>query len=145
MAEVISPDYQGPERRKSIIIEQCACHLKHEAVLKEHTSDIKTLESDMKSRITWKIFTLAVLIVVGSIGGLWVQVRANHKDTDGRLDIMNQRLERVDTREQIFENNVSITLQSINNSIRELHEDLEEHRKEYRTNNGDTKSKGDTQ
>ena len=45
------PAYQGPDRRTAdIVLSQCACHPKHERILKDHDSNIATLTKTIESR-----------------------------------------------------------------------------------------------
>lgn len=45
------PSYKGPERRSAeIVLSQCACHPKHDRILKDHDDSIATLEKSLESR-----------------------------------------------------------------------------------------------
>ncbi len=45
------PSYKGPDRRSAeIVLSQCACHPKHDRILKNHDDSISRLEKTIESR-----------------------------------------------------------------------------------------------
>ena len=140
MVDVITPNYKGPERRATVIVEQCACHLKHDAVLKQHTSEIKDIKdlreaqhndmwTDIKQKTPLKIFILAILIVAGAIGAQFLQTYN-----------IGVKVAAQEATTQAMSKNIK----DIQMSIWRLHDDLDDHVKEWKKTNGNNqKDKGD--
>ncbi len=87
-----TPEYKGEERRKTLIIEPCLCHKKHERVLHDHDEDIKILKQDhekdmeqnhgdhtlmwedIKEKVPNRLFYLFVTIVVGGLAFVYTEI-----------------------------------------------------------------------
>lgn len=139
MVDVITPDYQGPERRQTLVVEQCACHMKHDAVLKRHSGELKEIRDlretqhsdmwdDIKQKTPIKLFIVAILIVSGAIGAqFWqtynvgVKVAAQEANTAA----------------------INKNMKEIQAYIWRLHDDLDNYVKEWRATNGNHKNKGE--
>lgn len=92
----------------------------------------------MKNKVNWKLFALAVVVIVGSSGFLYKELNAHNES----LSAMDKRLERVATRQEIGEINLTRQLNQIEMSLRDLHDAMDEHIDDWRQTNGSHKKKG---
>jgi len=87
--EVVTPTYQGPDRRSEVIT--CPCHRKHEAILKRHDAELETIRTtreehekdmwdDIKAKTPYKLFIVAVVLVCGAVGAVFVQGHTTSKE-----------------------------------------------------------------
>ena len=147
MTTVHAQEYEGPERRRALIIEQCACHLKHEAVLNEHSDGIKIMNSELKQKVSWKLFSMFVGIVVISTAFVYREIRATSLHMEARLESMDDKVDsRMDSidkslqvtiiRQQLFEINTNNTLSEIKDIIRRIDENVHRHLEDVREING---------
>jgi len=136
MVEIISPEYQGPERRKTFYVsDTCPCHTKHDAILKRHDAEIDLIRredmgkmwEDIKSRTPYRLFLAAVLIFVAMAG---VTYKKAHE-----IDI---KVEKNIVRMQVMQEN----LQEIKSSIKSIDDAIEQYIEDWRRENGFNKKKG---
>lgn len=139
MVEIHSTDYDGIERRRSLIIGQCACHLKHEAIIQKHTAELKLIDTEIKAKVSWKLFTLFVSIVVISTGFIYKEIRATSTHMESRLDIVDKSLEVTSVRGEIFEDNTKLILDEIKSVIKQIDANVHDHLEEVRRINGKSK------
>jgi len=150
LVEIHSQDYEGPERRRELIISQCACHLKHEDTLRRHNNAIKGIEEEMKTKINWKLFALFVIVVMGSTGFIYNEIRTTGNTLGARMDNYNNSIKtQINTIDKTLQ--VSIVRQSmfeasfneIKEIIRGIKADLHAHQLEVRNNGYKSHKKGE--
>lgn len=121
--QVNTPDYDGEERRRKLIIGNCACHLMHDALLKNHSDRIEKIENtakvdamtmwdDIKAKVPLKLFYVSVVLLVGALGYLVVSNIAT-----------SNILTRIETMHIIMRENTT----RIDRKLEKLGEDLSQH------------------
>lgn len=154
MTQVLADDYKGPERRRELVIGSCRVHSAHEAKLEQHSGSISVLKEDMKTKISWKLFSLFVGIVVVSTGFLYREIRATGAHMESRLEAIDDRVEkRLDSldknlqvtimREQFFEQTTNEALSEIKSIMREIDNNVRRHLEDTRALNGQLSDNGD--
>lgn len=123
---VDTPEYKGIDRRRVLILEKCVCHVRHEAMLKDHEDDIKELKDedkhapmweDIKNKVPNRLFYLFVGIVIVGLAFVYDKVHS----VDKAIAVISTEVKRID---------------KVEVKVDELHDDLEKHREEYRKANG---------
>jgi len=133
VSEVKSPEYNGPERRKVVVYEQCMYHREHKSKLEDHDRRLGGLETegkedrgdmweDIKQKVPLKLFYMALIILTGALGYLVVTNSVMGRSIT-KIETVQQTMQQTDTRLEL--------------GLKDLSNKLETHREEWRKKNGD--------
>lgn len=86
----------------------------------------------MKTKVSWKLFALAILIIVGSTGFLYNELKATNKT----VSAVDKKLEGVSVRQEIFEINAVQSLSEIKSQLQTLNDNVNNHIQDWRKSNG---------
>lgn len=111
---VAAEGYRGADRR----VDQpdfCFCYGEHSQMLRADELDIRSLESDMKAKVSSKLFITCVIIFVGMSGFIY-----------DRLHSVDRQVAEVLTRQEAFRENLQGLKQDLQSLVREFRAEIRE-------------------